>query len=96
VIAVAAAGGLLLAFGLLRTVFAPLKEKAASALTQLTRRGPTLGAFEAQPEAAAGSSNLIRGQYELSREIGAGGMGRVYEGTDRALGRRVAIKKMRD
>jgi len=39
---------------------------------------------------------LIRGQYEVAREIGAGGMGRVYEGTDRSLNRRVAIKKMRD
>jgi tetratricopeptide (TPR) repeat protein len=96
-VAVAAAGGLLLAFGLLQTVFAPLKDKAAAALTQLTRTGPTLGEFETEPDApAASATGLIRGQYELSREIGAGGMGRVYEGTDRSLGRRVAIKKMRD
>jgi tetratricopeptide (TPR) repeat protein len=95
VVAVAGAGGLLLAFGLLQTVFAPLKEKTAAALTQLARTGPTLGSFEAHPE-VRGSSSLIRGQYELSREIGAGGMGRVYEGTDRSLGRRVAVKKMRE
>jgi|GEM_PF-800151 len=89
----AAAGGLLLALGL----FSSMKEKASAALTRLTRTGPTLGSFDAEPEAAtAASSTLIRGQFELAREIGAGGMGRVYEGTDRSLGRRVAIKKMRD
>ncbi len=57
-----------------------------------------MGELPPQPESvsAAAGEGLIRGQYELSREIGAGGMGRVYEGTDRSLGRRVAIKKMRD
>lgn len=32
------------------------------------------------------------GPYEVIREIGAGGMGRVYEGRDTRLGRRVALK----
>ena len=31
-------------------------------------------------------------QYRLERELGRGGMGIVYEGTDRTLERRVAIK----
>jgi serine/threonine protein kinase len=35
------------------------------------------------------------GRYEIRREIGAGGMGVVYEGWDPALGRRIAIKLMR-
>lgn len=45
---------------------------------------------------SARGANLVQGQYEISRQIGAGGMGMVFEGTDRSLGRRVAIKKMRE
>jgi tetratricopeptide (TPR) repeat protein len=93
-------GGLLLALGLLSTVLAPLKDSVVSAFTKATRRGPSVHALEEEstPEAApaAGAAGLIRGQYEIVRQIGAGGMGMVYEGTDRSLGRRVAIKKMRD
>lgn len=37
----------------------------------------------------------LDGKYELKGEIGAGGMGIVYEGWDHNLGRKVAIKKMR-
>ncbi|PIU19296.1 MAG: hypothetical protein COT18_08260 [Elusimicrobia bacterium CG08_land_8_20_14_0_20_59_10] len=37
----------------------------------------------------------LDGKYELKGEIGAGGMGIVYEGWDHSLGRKVAIKKMR-
>ncbi len=86
-------GGLLLALGLMGTVLAPVTQKVSSAFTRLTRRGPSLGATEGEAGPAA---TLVRGQYEITREIGVGGMGRVYEGTDRSLGRRVAIKKMRD
>ncbi|MDO8756557.1 MAG: serine/threonine-protein kinase, partial [Elusimicrobiota bacterium] len=94
-------GGLLLALGLLSTVLAPLKDSVVSAFTKATRRGPSVHALEAvatqEPASVAGyASGLIRGQYEISRQIGAGGMGMVYEGTDRSLGRRVAIKKMRE
>jgi tetratricopeptide (TPR) repeat protein len=92
-------GGLLLALGLLSTVLAPLKDSVVSAFTKATRRGPSVHALEeeATPAAApAAASGVIRGQYEILRQIGAGGMGMVYEGTDRSLGRRVAIKKMRD
>ncbi len=39
---------------------------------------------------------LLRGQYKSLRQIGVGGMGLVYEGTDLSLDRRVAIKKMRE
>lgn len=37
----------------------------------------------------------LDGKYELKGEIGAGGMGIVYEGWDHNLSRKVAIKKMR-
>ncbi len=42
------------------------------------------------------SANLIAGQYQITRRIGSGGMGLVYEGTDVNLGRRVAIKHLRE
>ncbi|MBI2385101.1 MAG: protein kinase [Elusimicrobia bacterium] len=93
-------GGLLLALGLLSTVLAPLKDSVVSAFTKATRRGPSVHALEEDSTPASASpaeaSGVIRGQYEIVRQIGAGGMGMVYEGTDRSLGRRVAIKKMRD
>ncbi len=94
-------GGLLLALGLLSTVLAPLKESVVSAFTKVTRHGPSVHALEEEATPLTGPSDapaleLVRGQYEIIRQIGAGGMGMVYEGTDRSLGRRVAIKKMRD
>jgi tetratricopeptide (TPR) repeat protein len=96
-----ALGGLLLALGLLSTVLAPLKEKLTSAFTRVSRTGPTIDAAaeneEAEPASADGfMPGLIRGQYEISRQIGMGGMGMVFAGTDRSLGRPVAIKKMRE
>jgi serine/threonine protein kinase len=36
------------------------------------------------------------GVYEVTSEIGAGGMGQVYRATDTALGRQVAIKILPD
>jgi len=92
-------GGLLLALGLLSTVMKPLKDTVVSVFTRAKRTGPAVNdaVATAQPASAAGNvGGLIRGQYEISRQIGAGGMGMVYEGTDRSLGRRVAIKKMRE
>jgi tetratricopeptide (TPR) repeat protein/tRNA A-37 threonylcarbamoyl transferase component Bud32 len=100
-VGVSALGGLLLALGLLQTVLAPLKAQISSVFTRITRTGPSVAAFSdadtAQPASAAGHMpGLIRGQYEILRQIGQGGMGTVFEGTDRSLGRKVAIKKMRD
>jgi serine/threonine protein kinase len=38
---------------------------------------------------------LLVGRYEVGRLVGSGGMAEVYEGQDRLLGRRVAIKVLR-
>lgn len=37
-------------------------------------------------------SQVVGGRYELVAELGAGGMGQVYEGFDRHLKRRIAVK----
>ena len=95
-VAAAIVGGLLLALGLMKTVMAPLTERITSVFTR--RSGSAaLATDDAAPASANGLlPGLIRGQYEVSRQIGAGGMGMVFEGADRSLGRRVAIKRMRD
>lgn len=89
----AALGGLLLALGLLSTVLSPLKDRVTSVFTRGAHRSPSVSTLE--PVAAQGGG-LLRGQFELGKQIGAGGMGLVYEGTDRSLGRRVAVKRMRE
>ena len=49
------------------------------------------GAKEEEVEAAA---QVLAGRWALERVIGRGGMGRVWEGTDRRSGARVAVKTM--
>ncbi|MBI3300200.1 MAG: protein kinase [Elusimicrobia bacterium] len=79
-VAFSAAGGLLIAFGLLR---------AAGALG-----GGAPAPVPVAP--APRSNGLLAGTYRLGRRIGAGGMGLVFEAVDVNLERRVAIKKMRE
>ncbi|MBI4424721.1 MAG: serine/threonine protein kinase [Elusimicrobia bacterium] len=48
-----------------------------------------------QGVAPEGGARVASGSYDIGKEIGRGGMGSVYEGYDRNLGRRVAIKVLR-
>ena len=64
------------------------------------RGGVTFGApsmpTSSQPvsDVAELSGTLLDGRYELGSILGTGGMGAVFEATDRHLGRRVAVKLM--
>ncbi len=52
--------------------------------------------FRRGPKAAYNRSESdVREQYNFLRQIGEGGMGKVYEAYDKALGRKVAIKRVR-
>jgi len=44
--------------------------------------------------ASFAAGHLLGGKYDLSRVIGKGGMGHVWEATDTTLNRKVAVKKM--
>lgn len=47
------------------------------------------------PPRESSSGNLVANRYQLRSELGQGGQGIVYEADDLELGRRVAIKKVR-
>lgn len=88
------AGGLLLGLGLLQLLFDPIKRGVQTVFTRIT--GGSARAVISAPPVVEREPGLLRGQYRIMRQIGMGGMGKVYEGSDVSLSRRVAIKKMRD
>ncbi len=57
------------------------------------RRQVHLGEAAKQEEVES-HAVLLAGRWALERVIGRGGMGRVWEGTDRQTGRRIAVKTM--
>ncbi len=57
------------------------------------RRGSSVPPAAESPAAAAVPGELIAGKYRMTRVIGKGGMGHIYEASDESLGRTVAIKK---
>ena len=59
---------------------------------------PTPATLPVVPRAASTATDtpMVEGRYVLDREIAGGGMGRIFEGRDRLLGRTVAIKTTRD
>jgi eukaryotic-like serine/threonine-protein kinase len=75
-------------------------------LQKQSPRAPAAGLASAQTEVSptnesAGASStvdpnlvglVLAGRYELTRQIGVGGMGAVYEATHRLIGKRVAVK----
>jgi serine/threonine-protein kinase len=89
------AGGLLIGFGLLPSMVGAMTTKARAVFARMTGRSPAVAAMRQEDQDRVPRPTL-RGQYKLKRQIGAGGMGLVFEGEDTSLGRRVAIKKMRD
>ncbi len=86
-------GGLLIALGVLHIVSASWRDRMRMTVRRVLGSSPAVAA--AAP-ADSPSSGAFWTQYQLVKEIGLGGMGVVYEATDRSLERRVAVKKMRD
>ena len=66
-------------------------KRVSPAVVALRPEAPSVPAAATPP----GSPTLLRGRYELQGKIGSGGMGDVYRGLDRTLGRSVAVKRMR-
>ncbi len=89
-----ATGGLLIALGILHIVSASWREKVRMTVRRVLAPSDAV-AGDAMPTPAPGASAFWT-QYDVVKEIGMGGMGVVYEATDRSLERRVAVKKMRD
>jgi tetratricopeptide (TPR) repeat protein len=82
----AVTGGLLIAFGLVHIIMGPRGNK----------KRITLGTAGTRSDADRLAGTALEEGYKVLREVGHGGMGIVYEAVDKALDRKVAIKKMRD
>ncbi|MEK7745196.1 MAG: serine/threonine-protein kinase, partial [Elusimicrobiota bacterium] len=74
-------------------VYARLAEPPISHTGAAERRDLLRSPLSA-PRPAAPPPGLLGGKYELMASMAEGGMGKVYEGHDHALGRRVAVKKL--
>ncbi len=92
--ALSAIGGLLIALGVLHVVSASWRDRMRMTVRRALGPSPSVAAEGAVAESPSKGSFWT--QYEVIKEIGLGGMGVVYEATDRSLERRVAVKKMRD
>jgi tetratricopeptide (TPR) repeat protein len=86
ILASSVTGGLLIAFGLVHIIMGSRSNK---------KRLTLAGTSSATNSSDLAGSALEEG-YKVIREVGIGGMGIVYEAVDKALDRKVAIKKMRD
>ncbi|MDD5628705.1 MAG: protein kinase [Elusimicrobia bacterium] len=85
-------GGILVALGFLQTAAGPLTKRFRTSAAAAPAGSSTL-----TPRALGeADGELLRGQYKVLRQIGSGGMGLVFEGSDVTLNRPVAVKKMRD
>ncbi|MBI5244927.1 MAG: protein kinase [Elusimicrobia bacterium] len=78
-----------------KCVKAALEEVERAGRAPAPRLQPAPPPEASQPASALPAAARIGGKYELRMPIGEGGMGLVYEAYDRALDRKVAIKKMR-
>ncbi|HXT01591.1 MAG TPA: protein kinase [Elusimicrobiota bacterium] len=93
--ALSGVGGLLIALGILHVVSASWRDRMRMTVRRVLGPSPSVASASA-PAADAPGAGSFWSQYQVVKEIGLGGMGVVYEATDRSLERRVAVKKMRD